>query len=149
MKTLLAGIAASVTLGVVSGAAMQPNLDFDPRPAGPQMFAGGEHVPGPFEDSPLGVSPVLAAAAANGKTPDYVLGSDWIRATEPPRYDVIPARPVFMTYNDPPEEPIEAAETAYEPGDAPPESFAPEPVAATAPADDAQSHATETADAEA
>lgn len=127
VKTILAGIAAAATLGVMSGAAMQPDLELGARPAGPQFYAGGlERVAGPFEDGPLEVRPVMLAS---GKIPDHVYGTDWTRLNEPPREAINPARPVFVTYNDAPEDlpPAEVAQapTRYEPGDAPAEAFAP------------------------
>ncbi|WP_141653126.1 hypothetical protein [Phenylobacterium immobile] len=123
MKTLLAGIAAAASLGVMSGAAMQPDLEMGARPAGPQYYAGGDaRVAGPFEDSPLQIA--QTAYISGGKAPDYVYGTDWTRISEPERYEVIPAQPVFVTYNDPPHEMDEPAER-YEPGDAPPEAFTP------------------------
>lgn len=121
MKTLIIGIAAAATLGVMSGKTMQPELQWGAHPAGPQFYAGGlERVAGPFEDGPLEVSPV---ATVSGPVPDHVYGTDWTRLNETPRYEVIPARPVFVTYNDPPEQPATVA--PQEPGDAPAEAFAP------------------------
>jgi hypothetical protein len=106
----------------MSGAAMQPDLEAGAHPAGPQFYAGGlERVAGPFEDGPLEARPVILTS---GKIPDHVYGTDWTRLNETPREPIIPARPVFVTYNDAPEE-IAQAPTRHEPGDAPAEAFAP------------------------
>lgn len=121
MKTLIIGIAAAATLGVMSGKTMQPELQWGAHPAGPQFYAGGlERVAGPFEDGPLEVSPV---AMVSGPVPDHVYGTDWTRLNETPREPIIPARPVFVTYNDPPAEP--AVQKPEDLGDAPAEAFTP------------------------
>lgn len=122
MKTLIIGIAAAATLGVMSGKTMQPELQWGAHPAGPQFYAGGlQRVAGPFEDGPLEIAPV---AMTSGPVPEHVYGTDWTRLNETPRYEVIPAKPVFVTYNDPPAE-MAATLPADEPGDAPAEAFAP------------------------
>ncbi|HEY0436709.1 MAG TPA: hypothetical protein VGC92_08720 [Phenylobacterium sp.] len=55
---------------------MQPNLAEDGRPTGPQIILGKAALrsTGPFDPGPE-----LARYA--GKVPDYVLGTDWARAT--------------------------------------------------------------------
>ncbi|MFI4966931.1 MAG: hypothetical protein ACHP9T_16395 [Caulobacterales bacterium] len=76
MKALLSGAAAAAVAGVMLGAAMQPHLDADGRPAGPQMFANwtGDRSTGPFD-------PGTTFVSYHGKVPDYVLGTDWKKAT--------------------------------------------------------------------
>lgn len=126
MRTVLAGVLAAASLGAASGAAMQPNLDLGPRPLGPQMYAGGpDRVAGPFEDNILGAPQVLFTS--DGKLPDHVLGTDWLRATQvmpDPMPEPAP-EPAFVTYNDPPEDFDPPTRIAADPGDAPPEAFSP------------------------
>ncbi|THD62291.1 hypothetical protein [Phenylobacterium sp.] len=58
------------------------------RPAGPQMIAdfAGERSTGPFD-------PGTTFVAYQGKTPDYVLGSDWKKALAWPDEKVAVTRP--------------------------------------------------------
>lgn len=79
MKLFLSGAALSLAAGALLGGAMRPNLDArDARPAGPQMVAGWEsgQSTGPFD-------PGVTLAAYSGQLPDYVLGTDWKRESEP------------------------------------------------------------------
>ena len=71
MKTAYAGAVAALAAGLLSGAAMRPDLTADDRPAGPQMFAEASPArpTGPFDDSP-------SWARYGGKVPDYVFGTD-------------------------------------------------------------------------
>lgn len=73
----LVGAAVALTLGLSLGGSMQPDLIFG-RPGGPQMLSGlsGERAPGPMDMSAGFVS-------YSGRVPDYVIGTDVIRALEP------------------------------------------------------------------
>lgn len=76
MKALVSGAAVALASGLLMGAALKPDLAYDGRPAGPQILAGfgGERSTGPFDDGPT-------LASYSGKLPDYVLGTDFKRAT--------------------------------------------------------------------
>ena len=67
------GLAAAVAIGLLTGAAMKPDLGLGDRPEGPQMFSfgGGARSTGPFDD---GVS--LTSYGEN--VPRYVTGTDLI-----------------------------------------------------------------------
>ncbi len=71
-RTLAIGGLGALALGLLGGAALRPQLDLD-RPTGPQTLiaAGG----------PRAVNPgTVAPARAPGQLPDYVVGTDWLRA---------------------------------------------------------------------
>ena len=72
LKVFLPGAAAALVIGLLLGGAMQPHLDADDRPAGPQIIAAasGERSADPVDAG-------LALAAYRGQVPDYVLGTDW------------------------------------------------------------------------
>ena len=59
-------------LGVMLGAAMQPTLGLDGRPAGPQILTGrsAERSTGPFDPGP-------SYAAYGSQLPSYVTGTDY------------------------------------------------------------------------
>ncbi len=74
MKALLAGASLALAAGLTMGFSMQPHLDaVGDRPEGPQIFANAEQSTGPFDDNPY--------SHYHGKLPDYVVGTDWKRAT--------------------------------------------------------------------
>lgn len=83
VRTICAGAAAALVLGVLAGRAMQPDLGGDGRPMGPQMFADwpGEGSTGPFDE---GTTFAAAYRAGAGPVPDYVYGTDWKRSLEIP-----------------------------------------------------------------
>jgi hypothetical protein len=66
----------ALTAGLLMGAAMRPDLIGDDRPAGPQMFEPAARATGPFAEDD---APVATYAAYRGKTPDYVIGTDWTK----------------------------------------------------------------------
>jgi hypothetical protein len=68
----LSGAAAAAVAGIMLGGAMQPQLFFEDRPMGPQMFAdgGGPRSTGPFDLRD-------AYTAYGGKLPPYVIGTDY------------------------------------------------------------------------
>lgn len=122
MKTLLAGIVVAATVGIVSGKSMQPQLELEPHPTGPQMSAGNDtgRIPGVLEEqTPL--------AALKGPIPSYVFGAD-ATAYEDARYDppaVEPPTPfVTYSYNEPLSDPEPAV--ADDSADASAEAYAPE-----------------------
>jgi hypothetical protein len=74
LKTLFIGAAFVVALGLVGGAAMQPNLDAGDGPQGPQILAGQSGARAQDTDNPYAVF-----AAYPQTLPDYVIGSDWLK----------------------------------------------------------------------
>ena len=62
----------AAVVGIMLGGSMRPQLIFDGRPMGPQMFAdgGGPRSTGPFDLRD-------AYAAYGGKLPSYVIGTDY------------------------------------------------------------------------
>jgi hypothetical protein len=72
---ILSGAAVAAVAGILLGGAMQPQLIFDGRPNGPQMFAsgGGPRSTGPFE-------PGGPNASYSGNLPSYVIGTDYAQA---------------------------------------------------------------------
>lgn len=73
LKTLLQGVAGVAACGLMLGAAMHPNLNVGDKPGGPQMLLGGG---GPRSAAAAGDAGVSAYA---GRTPEYVIGTDWTR----------------------------------------------------------------------
>ena len=69
---ILCGAALAAVMGIMLGGSMRPQLIFDGRPMGPQMFAdgGGARSTGPFDLRD-------AYAAYGGKLPSYVIGTDY------------------------------------------------------------------------
>jgi len=72
---ILSGAALAAVLGIMLGGAMRPQLIFDGRPMGPQMFAvgGGPRSTGPFDAGG-------ANASYSGNIPSYVTGTDYAQA---------------------------------------------------------------------
>ena len=79
LTVFLSGAAVALTAGVLLGGAMQPHLvGDDGRPAGPQMFAAYDgRSTGPFDPG----DPYVTLAAYHGAPPDYVMGTDWKKAS--------------------------------------------------------------------
>jgi hypothetical protein len=76
LKVFLPGAGLALVAGLLLGGAMQPHLDTDDsRPAGPQIIAdaGGHRADGISDSGAM-------LAAYGGRTPDYVLGTDWKNA---------------------------------------------------------------------
>jgi hypothetical protein len=111
VKVLIAGTAVALVGGVLLGGAMRPNLSAadDGRPAGPQMFANWHGAStGPFD-------PGATFASYGGEVPDYVLGTDWKKATAwPDERAVVSAPSREIAHNDEtPEEPVTLASSDY------------------------------------
>lgn len=108
LTVFLSGAAFALTAGVLLGGTMRPSLNIeDGRPAGPQMFAAWDgHSTGPFDPG----APEATLAAYHGKTPDYVMGTDWKKALAPPRDTAATSPPA-----DPPAEPAAAPAPALTP----------------------------------
>lgn len=90
---LYQGIAAASAAGLLLGGAIKPTLREIAGPDGPQMLAGisGDRV---YRD---GYSEA-DFASWSGPTPDYVIGTDWLR---PPAYaDVVAYEPPTYDYDD-------------------------------------------------
>lgn len=103
LKTLFAGAAFAVGMGLIVGAAMQPNLNVGDGPAGPQMMSGESARRGTADETS---STVYAAYPQT--LPDYVIGSDWLKQ---PTQEA----PVFEVAEAPPYEPAPYAEAASAP----------------------------------
>lgn len=74
--TLYQGIAAASLAGLLTGAAMQPDLRAGEDPAGPQMLSG---VSGARSSTDWGD---ITLRNWNGPVPDYVVGTDSLRPVE-------------------------------------------------------------------
>jgi hypothetical protein len=99
VKELFFGAAIAAAAGMLMGAAARPDLNANDRPAGPQMLStvGGVRNPGPFADDSA------SFAAYHGKLPDYVLGTDFTKATSVyPSADAPPPMKVVAYHDDPP-----------------------------------------------
>jgi hypothetical protein len=109
VKELFAGAAIAAVAGMLMGAAAKPDLNADDRPAGPQMLASvaGARNAGPFADDSA------SFAAYHGKLPDYVLGTDFARATSiyPSAYAPPPMK--VVAYHDDPEPETPVTHVAY------------------------------------
>jgi hypothetical protein len=117
VKALLGGACVALVAGLLMGAVAKPDLGYDGRPAGPQMLAawGGARSSGPFDDGE-------AFANYKGQIPDYVLGTDWKRALNPPvemaEPSPLPREPKVAAIDTAPDLPVTHA--AYD--DPPPEA---------------------------
>ena len=114
VKALFIGAGLAAAVGMSMGHAMHPNLDAVDRPEGPQMFTtvSADHPTGPFDD--------IQATYANyhGKLPDYVIGTDWKRASAPyvPEIAAVSTEASFVRADTAAEEPvIPSAEPYREP----------------------------------
>jgi len=109
VKELFFGAAIAAVAGMLMGAAAKPDLNADGRPAGPQMLASvsGPRAAGPFADD--GAS----FAAYHGKLPDYVLGTDFAKATSiyPSAYAPPPIK--VVAYHDDPQPEAPVTHVAY------------------------------------
>ena len=104
LNIAFAGGAVALVLGVLSGQAMHPDLaNRVDRPMGPQMFADwpGEGSTGPFDGG-------TTFAAYHGTPPDYVFGSDWKRAMNPPAEPSETAALTRVSYDEPADPPAAA-----------------------------------------
>jgi hypothetical protein len=113
VKVLLAGAGVSLAAGLLLGGAMQPHLDdVGNRPAGPQMIAdfAGERSTGPFD-------PGTTFASYQGKTPDYVMGTDWKKSMTWPDERAAVSLPRDAVRDEPapePDPPAVLTRAAYE-----------------------------------
>lgn len=78
LKTIFIGSAFAVGLGLVVGAAMEPNLRGEGGPAGPQILVGQSGARTTPAENPYAVY-----AAYPETLPDYVIGSDWVKPPVP------------------------------------------------------------------
>ncbi len=127
-RFLIRGVGLAAVAGLLMGAALRPDLR-DPEILGPQQLMSGG---GPRELSPA-EDPGMARYA--GPLPDYVVGTDYVRAQQPvmaavdaaamdhdvPVYDSPDDLPVLVTQaawrdepRTPPRYPSEAGNEAYE-----------------------------------
>ena len=126
---ILSGAVLAAVAGFTLGGAMRPQLIFDERPTGPQMFAsaGGPRSSGP-------VDPGGAHASYSGNIPSYVTGADDAQAAanaqEPPiagQNEAVKPDPAPLSrapyYEDPPPVvvyPSEAGGSTYHAETSPP-----------------------------
>ncbi|MDP3173758.1 MAG: hypothetical protein Q8M88_04930 [Phenylobacterium sp.] len=106
MKALFSGIAIAAVIGLWAGATMKPTLALSDGPRGPQieMPASGERAQHDFEGG---------LQTWNGPVPDYVIGTDALKANAP-----APAAPdeAYQAAYIPPDDPPPRYEfAAYEP----------------------------------
>lgn len=78
LRKLLAGAAGVAVVGLLCGAAMQPQLRAPGDVEGQQIQAGVSGVRTPYDGT------IAYSSYANG-VPDYVIGTDWL---QPPQYDL-------------------------------------------------------------
>jgi hypothetical protein len=111
LKVFLPGAAVALATGLLLGGAMQPHLDEDNRPVGPQIIAGAS-----AERAAEPVDAGLALAAYHGRVPDYVLGTDWKTSMAWPdeRAAVSPAARLAVDDPAPAEPPVTFTRTAYD-----------------------------------
>lgn len=96
--------------GLLMGAALKPDLGQLDRPEGPQMMAwNGVRSTGPFDDG-------ATLASYNGKLPDYVLGTDFTKATTiyPTAEAPPPVKEVKETVPDDPEADLPLTRASYD-----------------------------------
>jgi hypothetical protein len=94
LKPLAIGVGAAAATGLLLGAAMQPDLREPAEAEGPQMLTG---VSGARE------APVYAAGGAGayqGPVPDYVLGTDWLKAQQAEAPEAAPTDEVEVVCPD-------------------------------------------------
>ena len=103
LKRLFAGAAAAVVAGLTIGAAFQPTLDEEGVYGPQQKMAGGglRNYAASHEPS---------VAAYQGQVPDYVVGTDWLRAAAPEQQ--------VLAYDDRAETPADDATAYGEPAEA-------------------------------
>ena len=97
MKTLYAGAGLALISGLLLGGVMKPELALDAPPAAPQSVRDG---PSPQPAEPPGQDANLANY--HGKLPDYVLGTDWLKATQISAAPT-PPEPAPVDYYEPPD----------------------------------------------
>ncbi|MFN3583149.1 hypothetical protein [Phenylobacterium sp.] len=76
LKPLAVGVGLAAATGLMLGAAMQPDLHGPAEAEGPQLLAG---VSGPRQAA---VHATGGVDAYQGQVPDYVLGTDWLKAQQ-------------------------------------------------------------------
>lgn len=121
LRTLFSGAAAVVVAGLVAGSYMHPNLRAADALGGPQMLAGVSGARAHGYDTGQGWS-------YQGQTPDYVIGTDWLK---PPQMDDIDKRIAAMGRYDGDSAPVmayAAEEHAADAIDTRAQDPAPEPV---------------------
>lgn len=109
MKELFVGAAVAAVAGMLMGAVAKPDLNADDRPAGPQMLTrvSGPRAAGPFADDSA------SFAAYRGKLPDYVLGTDFAKATSIYPSAYVPPPMKVIAYDDAPQPEPPVTHVAY------------------------------------
>jgi hypothetical protein len=119
LKIPLSGAVGALVAGLLLGSAMQPHLYDGDRPSGPQMFAdwAGARSTGPFD-------PGTSFVSYQGKTPDYVMGTDWKKRTAwPDDRAMVAASREAAPEDAPPPEPATLARATYEEPPPPPHAY--------------------------
>lgn len=106
------GVAAAAVAGLLMGAAMRPNLQ-DQEIGGPQQLVGGG---GPRE-AQAAMDPGLARY--DGRIPEYVVGTDYLKAQQPPMMAELdeapsPPEPEVAVYTSPDELPVRVTPAAWQ-----------------------------------
>lgn len=112
--TILSGAALAAVAGIMLGGAMRPQLIFDGRPNGPQMFAngGGPRSSGPFD-------PGGSYANYSGELPSYVIGTDYAQAAYVAAPPVEEEHQQLASNETPPPEPAALTPATYDEPPAP------------------------------
>lgn len=105
LKKLLVGAAGVAVVGVMCGAAMQPNLLSPAEAPGQQIQAGVSGVRTPYDGT------VAYSSYPNG-VPDYVIGTDWLQPQQYELYQELP-EPAYAddvsAFDEPAYEPVVAS----------------------------------------
>jgi hypothetical protein len=112
LKVFLPGAAAALACGLLLGGAMQPHLDADDRPVGPQIIAAASG-----ERSDVSPDTGLSFAAYHGQVPDYVLGTDWKKTMAWPDERAAVSPPTRLAVQDdaaPADPPVTFTRAAYD-----------------------------------
>jgi hypothetical protein len=106
---ILSGAALAAVAGILLGGAMRPQLAFDGRPMGPQMFAngGGPRSTGPFD-------PAAAYANYRAEIPTYVIGTDYLQQAYVEAAPIAEERPQLAQNDEPPAEPAPLTRATYD-----------------------------------
>jgi hypothetical protein len=106
---ILSGAAFAAVAGILLGGAMRPQLAFDDRPMGPQMFAagGGPRSTGPFDNG-------AAFASYREQIPTYVIGTDYAQQAYVEAPPIAEDRPQMARNDQPPPEAPPLTRATYE-----------------------------------
>lgn len=95
LKSLAAGVGVSAAAGLLLGAAMQPDLRAPREAEGPQILAGVSGARQDYMANPGGLG-----GGYVGQVPDYVIGTDWLKARQAEAPEAAFADEVEVVYPD-------------------------------------------------